>query len=84
MYTQSVVGLAHEDAETRFYYASLPAKPKVGQTLRYEETGNRYLIVGVDGEPLTGDSEFDDQRTLAWTEVAQGKKVPSIFVQQLQ
>ena len=84
MYTQSVVGLAHEAAETRYYYASLPAKPEVGQTLFYEETGNRYLIIGVNGEPLTGECEFDDQRTLAWAEVAQGKKVPEIFVQRLQ
>jgi hypothetical protein len=84
MFTYKFLGLAHEDAETPYYYGSLPEKPFVGQWLHYEETDNYYEIVLIQGEGLTGDSDFDDQQKLAWTEIAQNKAVPTLYVRQLR
>jgi hypothetical protein len=84
MFTFKFLGLAHEDAETPYYYGSLPGKPFVGQWLHYEETDNYYEIIAIQGKGLTGDSNLDDQQKLAWTEIAQNKSVPTLHVRQLR
>lgn len=84
MFTFKFLGLAHEDSETPYYYGSLPAMPFVGQWLHYAETDNYYEIVVVQGEGLTGDSDYKDQEKLAWAEIAQNKPVPTLYVRQLR
>jgi hypothetical protein len=82
MYTFKFLGLSKEEAPTPYYYGSLPAKPERGHTLVYE-TGNRYVIVAIEGEGLSGASDSDDQRELAWADISRGRKVPTLLLQKL-
>jgi hypothetical protein len=50
-------GLGATDARTRYYYGSLPAKAELGHILGYNETGNRYAVVRIDGEGLVDDGD---------------------------
>ena len=83
MFTYKFVGLDAKDAPTSYYYGSLPAKPERGHILVYDETGNRYAVVGIDGEGLVGDGGYADQKELAWAEIAGGKTVPTVWLQKL-
>ena len=83
MFTFKFEGLERPDAQTPYYYGSLPAKPKIGQRLFYEDTGNYYLIIGIEGEGLTGDSDTEDQKALAWAEIARREKVPTLFLRKI-
>jgi len=82
MFTYKFVGLATMDAPTPYYYGSLPAKPERGHILVYDETGNRYAVVGIDGEGLVGD-DTANQKELAWAEINRGEKVPTLLLQKL-
>lgn len=82
MFTYKFVGLAEIDATTPYYYGSLPAKPERGHILVYDETGNRYAVVGIDGEGLVGDGPTN-QRELAWAEINRGEVVPTLLLQKL-
>jgi hypothetical protein len=83
MFTYKFVGLAKADAETPYYYGSLPVEPEVGHTLSYDETSNRYAIVQIVGEGLVGDDDAAAQKELAWADINRGEKVPTLFLQQL-
>jgi hypothetical protein len=83
MYTFKFQGLEHADAETPYYYGSLPAKPERGHILRFDKTGNRYVIFAIEGEGLSHISDQEDQNELAWAEISRGEKVPTIFLQKL-
>lgn len=82
MYTFKFVGLAHTDAPTPYYYGSLPAPAELGGTFLLDDTGNRYVVVGIEGEGLQGEAEAS-QRELAWAEIARGERVPTLFLQKL-
>jgi hypothetical protein len=84
MFTYKFVGLDVSDAETPYYYGSLPAKPELGHILVYNETANRYAVVRIDGEGLVDDGDgLDNQRELAWAEIGGGKTVPTLWLQKL-
>jgi hypothetical protein len=83
MFTYKFLGLSIEDAPTAYYYGSLPAKPEPGHILVYDDTGNRYTVVRIEGEGLVGDGGYPDQKELAWTDIGQGKTVPMVWVQKL-
>jgi hypothetical protein len=84
MFTYKFVGLEVSDAESPYYYGSLPAKPELGHVLVLEETGNRYVVVRIDGEGWVDDGDgSDNQRELAWTEIGSGKVVPTLWLQKL-
>jgi hypothetical protein len=76
------VGLDKSDAETPYYYGSLPAKPERGHILVVGETGNRYAVVGIDGEGLVGDGPAG-QKELPWAEIGRGETVPTLLLQKL-
>lgn len=82
MFTYKFVGLDAADAKTPYYYGSLPAKPELGHILVYSKTGNRYAVVGIDGEGLSGDGPAE-QKELAWAEIGRGEAVPALFLQKL-
>jgi hypothetical protein len=83
MFTYKFVGLDKSDAETPYYYGSLPAKPELGQTLTLDESDNRYAVVRIAGEGLVGDGGYADQKELAWAEIGRGETVPTLWLQKL-
>jgi hypothetical protein len=83
MFTYKFVGLTATDAPTAYTYGSLPAKPELGHIIVYEQSGNRYAVIRIEGEGLVGDDDSADQRELAWTEIGQGKTVPTVWLQKL-
>jgi hypothetical protein len=82
MFTHKYVGLDAVDAQTPYYYGSLPAKPELGHTLVFEETGNRYVVVAIEGEGLVGDG-YANRGELAWAEINRGEKVPTLWLQKI-
>jgi len=84
MFTYKFLGMDKSDAETPYHYGSVPGKPELGQTLVYNKTGNRYVVVRIDGEGLVGDGDgYDNQQELAWAEINRGEKVPTLWLQKL-
>ena len=84
MFTYKFEGLDRADATTPYYYGSLPAKPELGHILVYDETNNRYEVVGIDGEGLLGEGDgYAEQIELAWAEIGAGKPVPTLRLRQL-
>jgi hypothetical protein len=84
MFTYKFVGLDPADATTPYYYGSLPAKPEVGHILFFEESNNRYEVVGIEGEGLVGEGDgYTEQRELAWAEIGAGKSVPTLRLRKL-
>lgn len=82
MFTYKFLGLDKAEAPTPYYYGSVPAKPEPGQTLRYDDTGNRYVIVRIDGEGLVDDGDgADNQKELAWADINRGEEVPTLWLQ---
>jgi hypothetical protein len=81
MFTYKFVGLTASDAPTPYTYGSLPAKPELGHILIYNE-GNRYAVVGIDGEGLVGDGPTN-QSEMAWAEINRGETVPTLLLQKL-
>lgn len=79
MFTYKFVGLDKSDAPTPYYYGSLPAKPELGHILSYNDTGNRYAVVKIDGEGLVGDGDAE-QRELAFAEISRGESVPTLWL----
>lgn len=84
MFTSKFLGLTSDDAQTPYYYGSLPEQPAPGQVLLFHETGNRYAIVRVEGRPLSGEDAQEDQRELAWADIGGGKAVPTLWLQKLE
>jgi len=82
MYTFKFVGLAHEDAETPYYYGSLPTKPELGHVLAFEPSGNRYVIHRIECDGLSGEAT-SNQRELAYAEIGRNEKVPTLFLQRV-
>ncbi len=82
MFTYKFMGLAALDAPTPYHYGSLPAKPGLGHILVYDESGNRYAVIRIEGEGLVGDGP-DNQRELAWAEIGGGRTVPTLWLQKL-
>ena len=82
MFTFKFAGLSEQDSLTPYYYGSLPAKPERGQILVFE-SGNRYTIQQIVGEGLTGRSARADQETLAWKELIDEERVPTIFLREI-
>ncbi len=80
MFTYKFVGMTATDAPTPYTYGSLPAKPELGHRLVYEQSGDRYAVIRIEGEGLVGD-DAANQRELAWTEIGQGKTVPTVWLQ---
>jgi hypothetical protein len=84
MFTYKFLGLDKSDAETPYYYGSLPAKPERGHILVYDKTGNRYAVVRVDGEGLVDDGDgSDNQKELAWADIGRGEVVPTLWLLKL-
>jgi len=83
MFTYKFLGLSKEDAETPYYYGSLPAKAERGQILRYDDTGNRYVIYLVEGKGLEGANGPANEKELAWADINRGEPVPTIYLQKL-
>jgi len=83
MFTYKFAGLTAQDASTPYYYGSLPAKPEPGHTLLFDDTGNRYAVIRIEGEGVEGDGGYLDQKELAWAEISQGKTVPTVWLQKL-
>ena len=83
MFTYRFVGLNAEDASTRHYYGSLPAKAEVGHVLTFEESGNGYRVVRMMGNGLEGDDARNDQATLAFAEMVERKSVPILWLRKL-
>jgi hypothetical protein len=84
LYTYRLLGLDKADAPTPYYYGSVPAKPEPGQLLRYDETGNRYVIVRIEGEGLVDDGDgYENQRALAWADINRGEAVPTLWLQKV-
>ena len=75
MFTYKFVGLTAIDAPTPYHYGSLPTKPELGHILVYDESNNRYAVIRIEGQGLVGDGP-DNQRALAWAEIARGETVP--------
>jgi hypothetical protein len=82
MFTYKFLGLDHQDAETPYYYGSLPAKPEVGHTLKYDETNNRYAVIRIEGDGLQGSAD-SAQRELAWADIGRSESVPTLWLQKL-
>ena len=82
MFTYKFLGLNKQDAQTPYYYGSLPTKPEPGHILLFDETGNRYAVVRIAGEGLVGDGP-DSQEELAWAEINRGETVPTLWLQKL-
>jgi hypothetical protein len=84
MFTYKFIGLDAADAETPYYYGSLPAKPELGHTLVFDETGNRYTVFSIKGEGLVDDGDgYDSQTALALAEIGRGEAVPTLWLQKL-
>ena len=83
MHTFKFEGLTKQDAETPYYYGSLPAKPELGHILILDGTGNHYVVYRIDGEGLTGASARENERELAWAEISRGESVPTIWLQKI-
>jgi hypothetical protein len=84
MFTYKFVGLTAVDASTPYYYGSLPAKAEPGQILFYDESGNRYTVIRVEGEGLVDDGDgSNNQKELAWAEINRGEAVPTLWLQKL-
>jgi hypothetical protein len=76
------MGLEKADAPTPYYYGSVPKRPEPGQTLVYNETGNRYIIANVEGEGLQDDGDgYEKQRELAWADINRGEDVPTLWLE---
>ncbi len=84
MFTYKFVGLTHEDAETPYYYGTLPKEAERGQVLYYAETGNRYEIVRVLGKGLESDDDRTSQKELAEADIIHGAAVPTISLRRLE
>jgi hypothetical protein len=83
MYTFKFEGLSKPDAETPYYYGSLPAKPELGHILIIDGTSNHYVVYRIDGEGLTGDKTQDNQRELAWADMLRHESVPTLWLQKI-
>src|SRR5260370_679086 len=84
MFTYKFLGLNATDAPTPYYYGSLPAKPEPGHTLVFDESGNRYAVIRVEGEGLVDDGDgCANQKELAWAEIGRGENVPMLWLQKL-
>ena len=84
MFTYKFVGLDKTDAPTPYYYGSVPAKPEPGQTLVYNETGNRYVVFQLEGEGLVDEGDgYENQRALAWADIGRGEAVPTLWLQKI-
>ena len=83
MFTYKFLGLNATDAPTPYYYGSLPAKPEPGHTLVFDESGNRYAVIRVEGEGLVGADDYSNQKELAWAEIGRGENVPTLWLQKL-
>jgi hypothetical protein len=82
MFTYKFAGLTATDAPTPYHYGSLPTKPELGHIIVYEESGNRYAVIRIEGEGLVGDGPTN-QRELAWAEISRGETVPTLWLQKL-
>lgn len=84
MFTYKFLGLDKSDAETPYYYGSLPAKPERGHILVYNKTGNRYVVVRIDGEGLADEGDgYANQQELAWADIGRGEEVPTLWLQKV-
>ncbi len=84
MFTYKFVGIDATDAQTPYHYGSLPVRPELGHTLVYNETGNRYAVVKIDGEGLIDSGDGNANQTdLAWAEIGRGEAVPTLWLQRL-
>jgi hypothetical protein len=83
MFTYKFLGLTKDDAPTRYYYGTVPANPEIGHVLRFDETGNRYTVVAIEGKGLTGPAS-EAQRELAWADINRGEKVPTLVLKKLR
>jgi hypothetical protein len=84
MFTYKFLGLDKADAPTPYYYGSVPGKPEPGHILKYNETGNRYVVVRVEGEGLVDDGDgYPNQRELAWADIDRGEAVPTLWLQKI-
>lgn len=81
MFTYKFLGLDKADAETPYYYGSLPVKPELGHTLSYSR--NRYAIIRIVGEGLVG-NDAANQEKLAWADINRGEAVPTLYLLKLQ
>ncbi len=67
-----------------YTYGSLPAKPELGHILLFDESGNRYAVIRIEGEGLVGDGPFSQREiALAWAEISRGETVPTLRLQKL-
>jgi hypothetical protein len=83
MFTYKFIGLDKADAETPYYYGSLPVEAEVGQILSYDSTANRYVIVRMVGEGLIG-NDAANQEKLAWADINRGEAVPTLYLLKLR
>jgi hypothetical protein len=84
VFTYKFVGLDAMDAPTPYHYGSLPVKPELGHILIYNEAGNRYAVVRIDGEGLLDDGDgHANQTQLAWAEIGRRESVPTLWLQKL-
>ncbi len=82
MFTYKFLGLNATDAPTPYYYGSLQAKPELGHILVYDESGNRYAVIAIQGEGLVDDGDGSaNQRKLAWADISRGETVPTLTLQ---
>jgi hypothetical protein len=82
-YTFKFLGLAAEDAPTPHYYGTVPAEPEIGHILVFEETRNRYTVVRIEGEGLSGKGS-EAQEELAWADMIRGEKVPTLVLKKVR
>lgn len=83
MVTYKFKGLTPTDGPTPYTYGSLPVKPEPGHTILWNESGNRYAVVRIEGEGLVGD-DAANQKELAWAEIGRGEAVPTLWLQKLE
>ena len=83
MFTYKFLGLDKGDAETPYYYGSLPKRAKVGQSIEIVASKNRYRVTGVQGEGLEGRGGLADQRELALADIGAGKPVPTLQLRKI-
>ena len=84
MFTYKFLGLDREDAETPYYYGSLPKKPELGHIIQIEPSKNRYVVVEIQGRGLEGEGGYDDQKELAFADIGARKSVPTLGLQKLK
>lgn len=84
MQTFKFEGLTQQDAQTPYFYGSLPAKPELGQILVFDDTGNRYVIFGINGTGLTEGNARDNERELALADISRGESVPTIWLRKIE